>query len=269
MKRVFEGAVQVCLRNSLDEAERQGAGLRVRLRLNDVPELADLPWEYLYNPVLERFLSFVKHPYLRYLELPDPVRPLTVKPPLRILVMIASPAGLPQLDTEHEWATLKDALRSLERRRLIVLQPLEHATLEGVQEQLQREAYHVFHFIGHGGFDLRKARMAYCCLKTERARLVPSADKSWVRSSMTANRCASRCSMSARVHGLREQIPLAAPAKAWCSKRSQPSWQCSFRSATRRQESSRMDFTQRWRTTAPSMWPWPKPEGQCIPAAVA
>ena len=154
MKRVFEGAVQVCLRNSLDEAERQGAGLRIRLRLNDVPELADLPWEYLYNPVLERFLILSANtPIVRYLELPQPVRPLTVKPPLRILVMIASPAGLPQLDTEHEWATLKDALRSLERRRLIVLQPLEHATLEGVQEQLQREAYHVFHFIGHGGFD--------------------------------------------------------------------------------------------------------------------
>ncbi len=33
---IFEGAVRACLSNSLDEAERQGAGLRVRLRLNDV-----------------------------------------------------------------------------------------------------------------------------------------------------------------------------------------------------------------------------------------
>src|SRR5436305_2090956 len=36
-----------CLRSSLDEDERQGMGLRIRLRLDAAPELANLPWEYL------------------------------------------------------------------------------------------------------------------------------------------------------------------------------------------------------------------------------
>jgi len=55
-RAVFGSDVQGCLRSSLDEARRQGAGLRVRLRLAEVPEVADLPWEYLYNPALNRFL---------------------------------------------------------------------------------------------------------------------------------------------------------------------------------------------------------------------
>ena len=38
---VFGGEVRGCLRSSLDEASRQGAGVRVRLRLAEVPELAE------------------------------------------------------------------------------------------------------------------------------------------------------------------------------------------------------------------------------------
>src|SRR5947207_8443598 len=39
---VFGDEVRSCLRGSLDEASRQNAGLRIRLRLNNTPELADL-----------------------------------------------------------------------------------------------------------------------------------------------------------------------------------------------------------------------------------
>jgi hypothetical protein len=46
---VFKDDVHTCFRGSLDECSRQDAvGLRVRLRLADAPELADVPWEYLY-----------------------------------------------------------------------------------------------------------------------------------------------------------------------------------------------------------------------------
>ncbi len=40
---VFDDEVAACLSRSLVEAGRQGAGLRVRLRLADTPELAGLP----------------------------------------------------------------------------------------------------------------------------------------------------------------------------------------------------------------------------------
>ena len=153
---VFRGDVRGCLRSSLDEASRQGAGLRVRLRLAGAPELADVPWEYLYNPALNRFLVLsVETPLVRYLDLPERIRPLTVTPPLRVLVMISCPSDYPQLDVEREWTRLQEALGDLEQGGLVVLERLEEATLLALQRRLRRGAYHIFHFMGHGGFDER------------------------------------------------------------------------------------------------------------------
>ena len=155
-RAVFDDEVRGCLRSSLDEASRQGAGLRIRLRLAGAPKLADLPWEYLYNPALNRFLVLsVKTPIVRYLDLPERIRPLAVKPPLRVLVMISSPSNYPSLDVDREWAKLKEALGDLEQRGLVTLERLEEATLMTLQRRLRWGEYHIFHFIGHGGFDER------------------------------------------------------------------------------------------------------------------
>ena len=54
---VFRDEVLSSLRRSLDVAERAEKGLRLRLRLADVPELADLPWELLYDRQRARFFS--------------------------------------------------------------------------------------------------------------------------------------------------------------------------------------------------------------------
>jgi tetratricopeptide (TPR) repeat protein len=151
---VFEDDVRGCLHSSLDEANRRGKGLRIRLRTAGTPELTDLPWEYLYNPGLNRFLVLSSGtPVVRYLDLPERVRPLEVKPPLRVLVMISSPSNYPPLDVEQEWKKLRKALRGLEQRRLVTLERLEEATLIGLQRRLRRGEYHIFHFVGHGGFD--------------------------------------------------------------------------------------------------------------------
>ncbi len=151
---VFDDEVRGCFRSSLDEATRQGAGLRIRLRLSNAPQLADVPWEYLYNPALNRFFSLsVETPIVRYLELPEPIQPLAIQPPLKILVMISSPQDYPPLDVEREWTKLKDALRDLEERGGVVLERLDEATLSALQKKLRRRVYHIFHFVGHGGFD--------------------------------------------------------------------------------------------------------------------
>jgi tetratricopeptide (TPR) repeat protein len=153
-KSVFTDEVQSVLRQSLDQTRQQGVGLRLRLRLNDAPELVNLPWEYLYNPNLNRFLSLsVNTPLVRYLELPEQIKPLPVEPPLRALVMIASPKDYPPLDVEHEWANLKQALSGLESGGALVVDRLEGATALALQYALRRQDYHIFHFIGHGGFD--------------------------------------------------------------------------------------------------------------------
>jgi len=152
--KVFAGDVRGCLRSSLDEANRQGVGLRVRLHLGKAPTLADLPWEFLYNASMNRFLGLsVETPVVRYLELPERIRPLTVAPPLSVLMMISSPTDFPQLDVKRESAKMDEALSDLEQRGLVKVERQENATLAELQRRLRQGQYHIFHFIGHGGFD--------------------------------------------------------------------------------------------------------------------
>lgn len=151
---VFDGEVGTCFRRSLDEAEEQGKGLRIKLRLSDVPSLADVPWEYLYAAGLGRFLVLSEStPIVRYLDLPREVPPLAVKPPLRVLLAVCSPTNLAQLDADAEVARVTEALGDLVGRGLVVVDPLPRATLSALRQALQRNDYHVLHFIGHGGFD--------------------------------------------------------------------------------------------------------------------
>ncbi len=154
-KAVFQDALQNCFQRSLDEVKRLAAGLRVRLRLSDAPELSNIPWEYLYyNSSFDRFLSLTSEtPIVRYVELPEPTRPLELKPPIRILVMISSPYNVLQLNVEQEWQKLNDALQPLIKKGIVVLERLEHATLPALQKHLRRGDYHIFHYIGHGDFD--------------------------------------------------------------------------------------------------------------------
>jgi hypothetical protein len=90
---------------------------------------------------------------VRYLDLPEPIRPLLIKPPLRVLVVISSPTESARLDTEGEWKRLGGALQHLEQTGQVTLERLDEATLPALQRRLRQGDYHVFHFIGHGGFD--------------------------------------------------------------------------------------------------------------------
>ncbi|MGB0385475.1 MAG: CHAT domain-containing protein [Ardenticatenaceae bacterium] len=151
---VFQGTVGTLLRLSLDEAKDQKAGLRVRLRLTDVPELAAWPWEYLYDPFRKSFLALSDQTALvRYLELPFTSEPLSMTRPLRILIVMASPLDYRALDLEQEWKNIQAALSSLPDPALLVVERLEQATLSALQQQLRQNEYHVLHFMGHGTFD--------------------------------------------------------------------------------------------------------------------
>src|ERR1700754_4317998 len=48
-RSVFTGELLSQLRTSVDHTRERGQGLRIRLRLKGVPELAELPWEFLYD----------------------------------------------------------------------------------------------------------------------------------------------------------------------------------------------------------------------------
>jgi Uncharacterized protein conserved in bacteria len=153
-RSVFTGELLGQLRSSIDHTRDRGHGLRIRLRLKGVPELAELPWEFLYDQEQDHFIATsTTTPMVRYLDLPQSVGPLRVKLPLRVLVVIAGPRNLPALDAEGEWERLKQTLGPLETAGSLVLERLPTATLDALRRRARGEPFHILHFIGHGGFD--------------------------------------------------------------------------------------------------------------------
>jgi hypothetical protein len=112
-RALFADQVGAAYLASHNDAVRQGKGLRVKLTL-DAPELGNYPWEFLYDPSNNQFLSlFEDTPVLRYVELPRPILPLTVAPPLRILAIASSPTDYEPLDVAREHRNLTQALKHL------------------------------------------------------------------------------------------------------------------------------------------------------------
>lgn len=155
---LFAGEVGICFRRSLDAAAANGKGLRVRLRLGGAPQLADVPWEYLYPSGLKQFLVLsTKTPVVRYLAQPRRVEPLTVTPPLQVLVVVASPTNLATLDVDAEVQRIRSALAGLEQAGQVSLTVVPNATLAELRRSMRRGTFHVLHFIGHGGFNVHTA----------------------------------------------------------------------------------------------------------------
>ncbi|CAN5818960.1 MAG: CHAT domain-containing protein [Gemmatimonadetes bacterium] len=154
-RSVFTGEVETCFQTSLARAQDEpNTGLRIRLRLSSAPELAALPWEYLYQERNRRFLALTSAtPVVRFLDRPDRTRPLRTSPPLRVLVMISSPRGVETLDSTAEWERMKRAFTDLEASGAVILEKLPDATLDTLRWTLRAGEYHIFHFIGHGLFD--------------------------------------------------------------------------------------------------------------------
>ena len=150
---VFDGEIRSSYDVSMHEAARQGKGLRLKLSMQ-APELASLPWEYLYDARQLRYLCLSRTtPLVRYIEMPQAIEPLAVVPPLRMLGMVSGPADLVPLDLENEKQRVERATEDLRRRGLLELTWLEGQGWRDLQRAMRYGPWHIFHFIGHGGFD--------------------------------------------------------------------------------------------------------------------
>jgi hypothetical protein len=136
-----------------DQAAQQGRILRLKLNIQP-PELVALPWEYLYDPGSAGFVNLSRTTSLvRYLEPPKPTEFLGLKPPLRILGIVASPRDLPRVDEQRQKQHLEEATEHLRARQLVELQWLKGPTWRDLQQAIWTEERHVLHFVGYGGFD--------------------------------------------------------------------------------------------------------------------
>ena len=153
---IFRDDLALAWSRSQDLARQQDAGLRLRLRLTGAPAIAGLPWELLYDRKANAFLAQSERtPLVRYLDVPQVPRPMTVDGPLRVLAIISSPTDLEILDVDAEWGRLQEALTPRIEAGLVVLDRLPRPQLSELGPWLRRQPTHIIHFIGHGDFDER------------------------------------------------------------------------------------------------------------------
>lgn len=154
-KSLFVGDVLSLYDTAKSEAQKQQKSLRLRFSFLSA-DLQALPWELMYDERLGRndyicisdTTSFVRH-----LDLPTPPRFLAVKPPLRILGMIASPKNH-ELDVTNEKRRIEEAVADLQKAELVELTWLQGSTWRDLQDaMLDNKDWHIFHFVGHGYFD--------------------------------------------------------------------------------------------------------------------
>ena len=154
-RRLFDALVMDDVRAlyvaSAQRARDEGAGLRLVLRIRS-PELARLPWEFLFDPGRQDYVG-LSLPLVRFPQVLAPRQPLQAATPLRILGMVARPGDQDALEVEDEKRRMRAALEVLERDGQVELVWVDGQTYSDLEDAMDHGPWHVFHFVGHGGYD--------------------------------------------------------------------------------------------------------------------
>lgn len=122
-------------------------GLRIRLHIAPAAmKVAELPWELMHDPD-QGPLALLDMPVVRYLPMQDRVPSMAAPLPLRILLTAAQTP--PAIDVERELNAAAQALSAMGASVEVTIEP--HLTVAKFQK-LARSGFHVWHFVGHGGF---------------------------------------------------------------------------------------------------------------------
>ena len=193
---VFAGAVRDCYRGSL--AQASGQGLRLRLRLTDVPEIAAWPWEFLFDSSQNRFVALsVETPVVRFLRFRRAGGDAGgggATAPCRWSFRFLTDHT--RLDVERECGKMETAVAGLKKEGRLSVDRIDVATLGELQRALSKQTYHILHFIGHGGAN--GAKKATWSSRTTTSAATPSTAPRSARCCTTIRQCASRCSMPAK-----------------------------------------------------------------------
>jgi hypothetical protein len=151
---LFPKSVGVLLQTSYRMAFEARAQLRVRLRFESTPELALLPWEFIYDPLRNEFPALSLHsPLIRYTDLMHHIPPLKVTPPLQTLVVIAAPAGHPAVNKEAIWHHIVDKVDHLALDQRLRVERLRKPTLHDLQRRLRERECHILHIISYANYE--------------------------------------------------------------------------------------------------------------------
>jgi formylglycine-generating enzyme required for sulfatase activity len=131
------------------ETESESANLRIELHIL-ADELHLLPWETMYHPVRELWLSTSRDsPMARYVDAVVP-NPLKVSLPLKILACVAEPHDLPPVGSSTEVTAILDTLQNLRKERIVEVSVVRNCQRDSLCTAMEQFKPHIFHFIGHG-----------------------------------------------------------------------------------------------------------------------
>ncbi len=158
---LFPDKINARFHATLASAQTNQESVRLRL-IFESPELASLPWEFLYDEDTNTFLGNNTETVLsRYIDIPLKKSDLkAVSLPLKVLLVISTPTDLATLDIVGEEKLIQEALKTHIETKNIELDILQTATRREIQQKLNEKHYEVFHFIGHGEFENNKGYIA-------------------------------------------------------------------------------------------------------------
>src|SRR5579859_878053 len=153
---LFHGTIGAAYREARGRARAEGAALRLVLTSMSA-EIAELPWEFLYDPTLRHFLALT--PDIRLIRnLPSlyPLNAPSERLPLRVLVGVAGPAThagrrLFGLDVAAEQALINTALAPLVDESYLDVYNVALDRATDLLDAVRRTRPHIFHYIGHSG----------------------------------------------------------------------------------------------------------------------
>jgi hypothetical protein len=154
---LFDALFQNGVRRLYDQARF----LHSRRKLNVIftsmiPWVADLPWEFAYDPGSQAFLSTGDVRFVRNVLTAVPAVTFpTVQRALKMLVVSAQPAGTVPLSEADEESLIRRAFRPLQDAGGIEIEVMPRATPAKFHARMRRseeETVDIIHFIGHGQY---------------------------------------------------------------------------------------------------------------------
>lgn len=114
----------------------------------------EVPVEAVFSPQLSFLATNVRTPISRGVTVEPDRAPVRLAPPMRILIVMSEPMGMPPVNGAQEKQAILEALDPLIDVRAVVVDFCDPPTKARLDTMLQSQRYHVVHFIGHGDFEI-------------------------------------------------------------------------------------------------------------------
>lgn len=163
---LFDGLFRGVVLKELKRAQSRALGarkpLRIRLQLPD--SLLVLPWELMLRRDVEPDLYVCQDRSMTLVRSTGDLqefRPLEIRLPMRVLVVVSTPLNEPPLNAREEIDSILQSLKDLINRGDVQVQFISGSdTLRRMQEAVRSTDFNILHFIGHGTEEAGQIRIS-------------------------------------------------------------------------------------------------------------